>query len=94
MIEGGAWIMRRRMTDWFATLGLLLVVVGVAGCESPKAWTKGGGNERAFAETRATCQRASARTPLDSISAGYSDRFQACMEGEGWRLVAAPAGAR
>ncbi len=82
------------MAHRLLTLVLLGIAVTVGGCETPKAWTKDGGSEREFAATRATCQRTSARTPLDSISAGFGDRFQACMERDGWRLVEAPAGAR
>ncbi|MBI3513881.1 MAG: hypothetical protein HY060_07455 [Proteobacteria bacterium] len=82
------------MAHWRSTLVLLCIAVTAGGCETPKAWTKDGGSGPEFAATRAACQQTSARTPLDSISAGFGDRFQACMERDGWRLVEVRGGAR
>jgi hypothetical protein len=73
-----------------ATAILLALGATVGACESAadKVWTKPGGTtEAAFAEARGACRAASARTPLDPISAGFGERFQACMERDGWRLI-------
>jgi hypothetical protein len=75
---------------------LLAGAAMLGACESAadKVWTKPGATEGAFADARTACRAASARTPLDPISVGFGERFQACMEHGGWQLIDRPAAAR
>jgi hypothetical protein len=96
MTTAGHRVGRQRWRRAAATAALLAVVAALGACETAadKVWTKPGATEGAFADARTACRAASARTPLDSISAGFGERFQACMERDGWRLIDRPIAGR